>query len=226
MQETQSAGEGRGDEAGQVADHAAADGHDDRLAIGAEFQHAFPEFRGHFHRLALFAGGDGHDGHLDRLADEAFGHLHRMRLLHVLVGEDDGVRDLAAVLEEAAGVGQVAGADLDIVAPLGQVDANGLEGGRHGESLSNVLITLRRDGITFITAERDEYVFTFPSTARVAGRNRDAAAETRVETDVFELSALAGSACNWASIRCRSAGFTRFNSSGQMVSDSWTSDSR
>ena len=126
LQETQSAGEGRGDEAGQVADHAAADGHDDRLAIGAEFQHAFPEFGGHFHGLALFAGGDGHDGHLDRLADETFGHFDRVRLLHVFVGEDDGLRDLAAVLEEAAGMGQVAGADFDIVAPLGQIDANAL----------------------------------------------------------------------------------------------------
>ena len=135
LQEAQPPGEGRGDEAGQVADHAAADGHDDRLAICAEFQHAFPEAGRHFHGLALLAGGDGHDGHFDRLANQTFSHFDRMRFLHVLVGEDDGVRNLAAVLEEAAGMGQVAGADLDIVAPLGKVDANGLEGGRHGESL-------------------------------------------------------------------------------------------
>ena len=46
--------------------------------------------------------------------------------LHVLVGEDDGLRNLSAVLEEAAGAGQIARADLDIVAPLGQVNTNGL----------------------------------------------------------------------------------------------------
>ena len=61
LQEPQPAGEGRGDEAGQIAHHAAADGDDDRLAIDAQLEHAFPEFHGHFGRLAFFARRDGHN---------------------------------------------------------------------------------------------------------------------------------------------------------------------
>ena len=85
-------------------------------------------------RLRRFARLDRHDGDLDLLADQAFGHADGVRLLHVFVGDDDGVRDFAPGGQEWAGLGQIARADLDVVASLGQIDADGLRGGGHGGS--------------------------------------------------------------------------------------------
>ena len=47
LQEADTPGVGGGDEAGQVADHAAADRDDHRLAVGVQLEHAFPEPGGH-----------------------------------------------------------------------------------------------------------------------------------------------------------------------------------
>ena len=179
LQEAESAGVGGGDEAGQVADHAAADGHDDRLAIGAEFQHALPQAGGHFDRLALLARLDDHHVDLDVLLAKAFGHSHGVRLLHVLVGDDHGVRHLAAIREEPARRGQVARADLDIVAPLGQIDADGF--GRMGSRAAR------------------------SAASRSAGGDGDLGGMKPTGSRTYSNSAAwAGSACSRASIRSRS----------------------
>ena len=68
------AGVGGGDEAGQIADHAAADGRHDGLAIGAQFEQALPQAGGHVERLALLARLDGDHVDLDVLLAKAFGH--------------------------------------------------------------------------------------------------------------------------------------------------------
>ncbi len=134
LQEAEAPGVGGGNEAGQVADHAAADRDDDRLAIGAEFEQALPHHGGHVEGLRRLARLDGHDVDLDLLAGQAFGHAHGVRLLDVFVGDDDGVREFGPGGQEAAGVGKIVGADFDVVAALGQIDPDGLRSGGHGNS--------------------------------------------------------------------------------------------
>ena len=92
LQEADAPGVGGGDEAGQVADHAAADRDDHRLAVGVQLEHALPEPGGHVERLRRFARLDGHD------VDSTFrpARLSATRMAcgccDVLVGDDDGVR--------------------------------------------------------------------------------------------------------------------------------------
>ena len=134
LEEADAAGVGGGDEAGQVADHTATDRHDHRLAIGVEFEQAFPQAGGHFDCFGLLARLDGHHGDVDLFAHQAFGHAEGVRLLDVFVGDDDGVRDRPSRCQQRSATGQVSGADFNVVAALGQVDADGLRGKGHGGS--------------------------------------------------------------------------------------------
>ena len=100
------------------------------------------------------------------------------------------VRHLGPIREEPARLGQIAGADLDVVASLGQVDADGLR--------SNVLTCMllkpsRSAGVTVIL------------------RN-----EADVKADVFQFGGLGRLGVQAAAIRSRSA--RRLAGPGQLVS--------
>ena len=135
LEEADAPGVGGRDEPGQIADHAAADGDDDRLAVGAEFEEPFPESGGHLDRLARFARLDGHEIDRKPLARQALGDADGVGFLDVGVGDDHGVRDLAQRGERRADVGEIVRADLDVVASLGEIDADGVGGMGHGDSI-------------------------------------------------------------------------------------------
>ncbi len=75
LHEGQAAGERRGDEPGQIADHAAAYRDDRRLAVGPFLEHPLPQLDRHVDRLALLARVD--DQQID---------------LAALIGQRDGDR--------------------------------------------------------------------------------------------------------------------------------------
>ena len=124
LHEAQPAGERGGDEAGQVADHAAADGNHDRLAIGADGQQLVPQAGGRVDRLRGFTRLDDQqvDGH--SVLGQAFGSRGGVRPLDVQVGDDYGVRRLAPALGPLAQRGQIARADLDRIASRVKLDVD------------------------------------------------------------------------------------------------------
>ena len=73
LQEADAAGVGGGDEAGQVADHSAADGDDQRTAIGLQLEEALPQPGGHVDRLRLLARLHRDDENVDLFGQQAFG---------------------------------------------------------------------------------------------------------------------------------------------------------
>ena len=110
----QSAGEGGGDEAGQIADHAAADGrHDassDRRPVRAPV-----------HRPAATSSDllprRLDDDHVDLAAcfDERIGQRFAIERVDVRVGDDDGVSVFAIGLAKPRGGSEIAAADLNVV---------------------------------------------------------------------------------------------------------------
>ena len=78
-----------------------------------------PQACGHVERFALFARSDRDHVDFDVLLAQAFGHPHGVGILDVLVGDQHDVRDFGPIGEEPAGLGQIARADLNVVAPFG-----------------------------------------------------------------------------------------------------------
>ena len=122
------AGVRRRHEAGQVADHAAADGHDDRLAIGAQFQQALPEAGGHVDRLARLRPAR-------RPSCRPVLTAARLSATRMACGFSTFSSVITTACDtwpravrNSAGVREIARADLDVVAPRGQIDADGLRG--------------------------------------------------------------------------------------------------
>ena len=89
------------------------------MAIGAEFQQSLPQAGGHVDRLCFLARRDHDHVDFDVLLAEAFGRPHGVGLMDVVVGYQDDVRRLGPLSQEPARRGQIACADLDVVAPLG-----------------------------------------------------------------------------------------------------------
>ena len=130
LEEAEAPGVGGGDEAGQVADHAAADGHRPRVLRSA------PSSSRPCHRPAAIS--------TDLLASPGSTAQDRRRDLRPRLSATRtawGFCTLSSVMTTAcetlpsaassARLGEVARADLDVVAPLGQIDADGLGGMGH-----------------------------------------------------------------------------------------------
>ena len=126
MEKPQSTGVGGGDESGQIANHAAADGRDDGFPIGAQIKKTLPQGGGYVERLAFFAGLNRDHIRFDVLVAQAFRHAHGVGFLHVVISNQDDVRNFGTIRQKPARLGNIAGTDLDIVASLGQVDVDGL----------------------------------------------------------------------------------------------------
>ncbi len=202
LKETKPAGVGGGHESGDVADDSAADGRHDRLAVRAQIEQALPQSRHQPHRLALLAGIDGDDVNLDVLSAEAFGRLHGVGL-HVVVGDEHHVRHFGPIGEKAARLGQIARADLDIVAALAKVDADGFDRAARAH-----IVLLRRSRSAAVTV-----ILRMKPTGRRTYSNS---------------AARAGSACSRAASGSRSDASRGplGKSSGQTVCFSTTSASR
>ncbi len=114
----------RGDEAGEVADHSAAEGDDERAAVEAGGDHAVAQVLRGGEPLGVFARR-----HREKLRSEAGGfergqHRCPVQTAHVLV-RDDGARPAQAGLAaECTGSGEKTRADKDAALGAGDGDGN------------------------------------------------------------------------------------------------------
>ena len=95
LNQRQAAGIRGGGEAGQIPDHAAADRHDGRLAIGPQLQQLLPQVIGHFHAFGGFAGFDHQQIDHHAGGHQAFGGGLGMWLFNICVGDDHRMRSAA-----------------------------------------------------------------------------------------------------------------------------------
>src|SRR5262249_40235258 len=148
-EQRQAAVGGGGEEAGQGADEAAADGHDERLAVGVQVHELVVEAGGAGEGLLGFARRQGGE-----VGAEAGGGQRRGGGLGVRpdvgVGDDEGQRAGGPLPRERPQAGGVAAGDNDVVAALAELDAHRVhgcprtDGGRNTVEIGNSLAGRQR----------------------------------------------------------------------------------
>jgi len=193
LEKPQAPGVCGGNESGQIAHHAAADGHYYALAVCAQFQKTLPQTRGQIDRLARLAGLDGYQISIDSRVNQAFGHLNSVQFLHVIIGDHYGMGRPAALDYKLAQLGKILGADEDVITPLGKVHTHGLDFRRHETSFS---LGHYVDGAVLLPPQhrkprglRREVLL---QTLQILGSNRDLTAEACVEPNIRQFYGLGG----------------------------------
>jgi RNA polymerase sigma factor (sigma-70 family) len=126
-QQRQAAVERRRHEAGQVADDAAADRHDQRAPVRVEVRQPVVQPRRHRQRLLRLAGRQQFEGGAE--ASRGQGGSGRLGVRPgVLVADDEGQLALDALPGERPQTGAVVADDGDVVTALAEVDADGGHG--------------------------------------------------------------------------------------------------